>query len=316
MIRAGVLGAAGQIAGELIRLLTQHPEVDLEFVYAPEFSGRSLSSVHLGLIGESQLRFIDSFDATTLDVVFICDVNLRGFKLSELPDSVKVIFMNEDIASEYDLSNYKDVVSIGVSELFRKPLVRGARMAVLRSVPEVITLISLYPLALGLLLNDNIKVKLELPEWLIPHVDVDVVKNGINNILSNIQLSFIGVKDLTISSNKSTRAVKMIATMPCKVAVEEIEKIYDGIYDDHNFTFMVNHTVYHQEVEGTQKVIIRLIKDSPDILKVEALSDAIMRGGAGDAVHVLNLLFGLFEKTGLSGIAPFAYQMDYNNVGK
>jgi len=32
MIRAGIIGGAGYVGGELIRLLLIHPEVELEFV--------------------------------------------------------------------------------------------------------------------------------------------------------------------------------------------------------------------------------------------------------------------------------------------
>lgn len=36
-----------------------------------------------------------------------------------------------------------------------------------------------------------------------------------------------------------------------------------------------------------------------NMLSVTVVADCRMRGGAGDAVHIMNLLFGLQEKTGL-----------------
>ena len=38
----------------------------------------------------------------------------------------------------------------------------------------------------------------------------------------------------------------------------------------------------------------------PGRFEAEAVADARMRGGAGDAVHAMNLLFGLHERTGLT----------------
>ena len=51
MIKAGIAGAGSSVAGELIRILVNHPEVELVRMCAPEFSGRGVSSVHHGLIG-------------------------------------------------------------------------------------------------------------------------------------------------------------------------------------------------------------------------------------------------------------------------
>ncbi len=43
---------------------------------------------------------------------------------------------------------------------------------------------------------------------------------------------------------------------------------------------------------------MRNITNKPDdsTLRIEAVADPRMRGGAGEAVHIMNLLFGLHEK--------------------
>ena len=52
MIRVGIIGGAGYTAGELIRLLVFHPEVELVFVHSESNAGNALWEVHGGLIGD------------------------------------------------------------------------------------------------------------------------------------------------------------------------------------------------------------------------------------------------------------------------
>lgn len=46
MIQAGIAGGAGYTAGELIRILLNHPYVELNFVYSTSNAGNLLSDVH------------------------------------------------------------------------------------------------------------------------------------------------------------------------------------------------------------------------------------------------------------------------------
>ena len=53
MIRAGILGGDGFAAGELIRLLINHPDVELTWVHSPLHCGQMLTEVHQGMEGET-----------------------------------------------------------------------------------------------------------------------------------------------------------------------------------------------------------------------------------------------------------------------
>ena len=57
MIEAGIIGGAGYTAGELIRILLYHPEVNLNFVYSTSQPGKPVYSIHQDLIGETELKF-------------------------------------------------------------------------------------------------------------------------------------------------------------------------------------------------------------------------------------------------------------------
>ena len=53
MIRAGIIGGAGYTAGELIRLLINHPDVELQWVHSSSNAGNLIADVHQGLIGDT-----------------------------------------------------------------------------------------------------------------------------------------------------------------------------------------------------------------------------------------------------------------------
>ena len=56
-IKVGIIAGAGYTGGELIRLLINHPNVEIAFVHSKSNAGNLLSSVHGDLIGETTLKF-------------------------------------------------------------------------------------------------------------------------------------------------------------------------------------------------------------------------------------------------------------------
>ena len=59
MIKAGIIGGAGYTAGELIRLLINHPDVEIKFINSSSNAGNKITDVHEGLYGETDLVFTD-----------------------------------------------------------------------------------------------------------------------------------------------------------------------------------------------------------------------------------------------------------------
>ncbi len=127
-----------------------------------------------------------------------------------------------------------------------------------------------------------------------------MARQEILHVLKKTQNSFNGKVTLSHLGEKvSDRGLKVRIEMPCSLDMDELFKIYNQLYDDHNFTFIVSHAMSGCEVEGTQKTLITLQKKDSMSLTVTVIADCRMRGGAGDAVHIMNLLFGLQEQTGL-----------------
>ncbi len=75
MKKVGIIGGAGYTAGELLRLLINHPEVSIGFIHSTSNAGRPVTEVHEGLLGETDLVFSDSHPLEEVDVLFLCSAH-------------------------------------------------------------------------------------------------------------------------------------------------------------------------------------------------------------------------------------------------
>lgn len=299
MIKVGIIGADTPEAGELLRLLINHPEVEVETLYAPLLAGRQVSSCHHGFIGERSMNFTDRLDLSKIDAVFILDDSTVGRDVIDKAaesENIRVIDMSP---ARFDRWTAMEM-EYGLSEINRKPLVRGARMAIIPSPVASVALIALHPLASHLLLPSEINLEVHLPEHMAKRMDVRATVEEISRQLKHVQCSFEGEISIKIVPEETGRTLYVKASMACPLAIAEIDKIYDSVYDDHNFAFTSLSKVGSEEVEGTQKCIISFCKPGAGLIEVESIGDCYLRGGAGDGVHVLNLLFALHEKVGLN----------------
>ena len=106
MVRVGVLAASGYIGGELLRLLLQHPEVELAAATSRKYAGEFVFRVHPNLRGMTELKF-SALDASKLtnssDVVFAALPHGESVKIvPQLADAgLRVI----DLSADFRLSD-------------------------------------------------------------------------------------------------------------------------------------------------------------------------------------------------------------------
>ncbi len=299
MIKVGIAGADTAMAGELIRILINHPDVELVSAFAPGKVGRKVASVHHGLAGECDLDFSPDINPQMLDVIFIdahSDVADRFRMNTDRWPDLRIIDMSHCPSLDFDALQ----MAYGLPEINRKELVRGCKRAVVPRSVATAAIIGLYPLARHLLLKGDITVDYACPADIDTEEKINMVREEILYVLRKTQNSFNGDLNLRrLDEVVSDRGLKIVIDIPCTLDISEVFKIFDDCYDDHNFTFMVANSMPGHEVEGTQKTLVTLQKLDPSRLTVTVVADCRMRGGAGDAVHVMNLLFGLHERTGL-----------------
>lgn len=298
MIKVGILGGECETGGELLRLLVNHPDVVLKQCSGKRNVGKPVQDIHYGLIGETELHFSQKLDFDKLDAVFVCEDSEESHALFESADNYPELRIIDLTRTPHP---GKDGYVFGLSEIYRKPMVRGAKRAVLPYPEESAALIMLYPLAANLVLDGDIDIDITMPEERIPAERLADSGVHIANHLRLAQMSFNGnIRFNPTVDTSSHSVIRIHVELPLSMSYEDILSFYDNIYDDHNFTFMVRGKVSEQEVAGTNKCIISISKPAPERAEIEAVIDGNMRGGAGEALHAFNLLFGLHERTALA----------------
>ena len=77
MIKVGIIGGAGYTAGELLRLLVNHPDVEIVFVNSASNAGNRVADVHSGLLGDTELVFTDELPLVLLLVVLVLKLEFQ-----------------------------------------------------------------------------------------------------------------------------------------------------------------------------------------------------------------------------------------------
>mgnify|MGYP005969474211 CR=1 FL=1 len=99
MIKCGIIGGAGYTAGELIRLLLNHPDAELTFINSSSNAGNKITDVHGGLYGETDLVFTSELPLDSIDLLFFCTAHGDTKKFMEshtVPENVKIIDLAQD----------------------------------------------------------------------------------------------------------------------------------------------------------------------------------------------------------------------------
>ena len=155
MIKVGILGAAGYTGGELIRLLVNHPEVEIVFANSESNAGNPISDIHEGLIGDCDLKFTDELPFEKVDVVFFCFGHGKSeafLKEHNIPESVKII----DLAQDFRIKGNHDYV-YGLPEIHKSEIQKCNHLANPGCFATAIQL-GLLPLAKAGLLTHDINV--------------------------------------------------------------------------------------------------------------------------------------------------------------
>jgi N-acetyl-gamma-glutamyl-phosphate reductase len=128
MINVSIAGGTGYTAGELLRILLHHPEVNIESVISTTSVGMSVSDIHRDLIGETDLVYSDTFKNP--DVIFLClghGLSREFLEKNELPAGCKVIDLGNDFRNQPEFGNRKFV--FGLCEQNREEIRKADNVA-------------------------------------------------------------------------------------------------------------------------------------------------------------------------------------------
>ncbi len=120
-IKVGIIGGAGYTGGEMIRLLVNHPQVDLIFVHSKSNAGKPLHAVHQDLRGETDMSFSGKTN-DDVDVLFLCVGHGESKKFlqeNNIPKHVKIISLSQDFRLKKDAVFQNSTFIYGLPEINR-----------------------------------------------------------------------------------------------------------------------------------------------------------------------------------------------------
>ena len=300
MIRAGIIGEMGPIVAHLIDLLFNHPDVELSWVAdaTGRHANQRIDELWPQFVGDSALTIVTPPEQVDdIDVVFLASRGALALLPQELPQALRVIDMQP-------ATPCPPGYTYGLCEVNRKHMVRKCTRVAMPSAAATSVLLALLPLARNLLLAGDIKAHITLMMNGNETHEAEYTDNCqpefLAATLQAIQASFDGnvsVEEFQ-EDNPVLHVLKTTVTLDCAIDLDVLSRLYVDYYDDHNLTHITS-ALPASSVSGTNKCYIHLAQDGAH-LTVTSLLDLQHKGSAGNAVHVMNLLFGLHERVGLA----------------
>lgn len=315
MIRVGIIGGAGYTAGELCRILLNHPDAELVFVNSSSNAGNLLTDVHEGLYGETEMRFTDQLPFESVDVVFFCFGHGKSTQfLAEhtVPDHVRII----DMAQDFRLADASHDYIYGLPELNRDAIC-GARHVANPGCFATCIQLGLLPLAKAGLLVGDVTVNAITGStgagvkpgatthfsWRTGNISIYKAFNHqhvpeIKQSLRQLQPQFGGEVDFLPYRGDFPRGIFATSLMRTEAPLEVVEQSYRDFYSSAAFTHYVEKDIDMKQVVNTNKCLVHVGKYG-DKLLVTSCIDNLLKGASGQAVQNMNLMFGLDEMAGL-----------------
>lgn len=314
MIKIGIIGGAGYTAGELLRILVNHPYVDVSFVHSTSQAGLLVSNVHESLVGETNLVFSAEADLTAIDVVFLCmgHGKSREFWASHpRPQTLKVIDLAQDYRDESESYVY------GLPEWQRERIKATNLLANPGCFATAIQL-ALLPLAQAKLLKKEVNVTAITGStgagvkpgatthfsWRSDNISVYKAfeHQHLKEICRNLSLlsrtADMPAINFVPMRGDFARGIFASCFTDCSLSEEEAVALYKGFYRDAAFTVVSDKNINLKQVTNTNKAIVHVEKHGGKLLVLSAI-DNLLKGASGQAVQNMNLMFGLDEYTGL-----------------
>lgn len=314
-VKVGILGAAGYTGGELIRLLINHPDVEIVFANSESNAGNKVCDVHEGLIGETDLCFSDTMPFDQVDVIFFCFGHGKSeqfLKEHKIPSNVKII----DLAQDFRIASEHDFV-YGMPETHRALITGCQHLANPGCFATCIQLAMLPALKAGIISgdihvngitgstgagqkpgatthfswrNDNISV---YKTFTHQHL------HEINQTVQELCPGYEGRVLFIPQRGCFARGIFVTAYAKCNLPIEGVQRIYADYYKDAAFTHFVTKSPDMKQVVNTNKALVYVEKYEDQLLMISCI-DNLLKGAVGQAVQNMNLMFNLDEKAGLN----------------
>lgn len=313
-IKVGIVGGAGYTGGEAIRILLNHPLVDLTSVHSRSNAGQPLHAVHQDLIGDSNLKFADKI--SPVEAILLClghGESKKWLDENSIPASTRIIDLSQDFRLG-EKSGDREFV-YGLPEFQREAIRKANNIANPGCFATTIQL-GLLPLAKAGLLSEihttgitgstGAGQKLQDTThftWRANNISAYKTLSHqhlkeMNRTLKSLQPGFSSALNFVPWRGDFARGIFVTSVVSSSLSQEEASRLYTDYYSGHPFTHVVNETLDLKRVVNTNKCLVQLEKVG-DKLAIHTVSDNLLKGASGQAVQNLNLMFGFPEDAGL-----------------
>lgn len=312
-MRIAIAGGAGYTAGELIRILVNHPQVEIKYIQSESHAGEPVCAVHRDLL-YLPLTFGD-IDFSDIDVLFLCmghGVSEKFLSAHQIPVTVKII----DLGNDFRLAEDAHGFVYGLPELSRETIAKSRcianpgcfataielgllPLAALNRLPDEISVFGVTgstgagqkPVADTHFSNrcNNLSNYKVFTHQHLGEINETLKKAGAEN---DYDLAFVPVRGC------HTRGIIIDTVFRTSASVRELTDLYKAYYAVHPFVCVSDEPLYLKQVVNTNYCFIHITQQGKQTL-VTSVIDNLLKGASGQAVQNMNLMSGLEETTGL-----------------
>lgn len=341
MIKAGIIGGAGYTGLELVRLLLMHPEVEISVVTSRRYKGKKISDVnpHLEPFIELEYEDVDTKEiADRTDIVFLAVPH--GSAMDYVPQlrarEARVIDLSADYRlkkEEYeriykrqhkDKDKEKRKSVYGLTELH--PEVAEADLIANPGCYPTGAILAVAPLVEGNGGGGRVKqVVFDSKSGIsgagaepsdkshFPNLAENIVPYEVtaHRHVAEMRMELSVKVSFTPHVIPSIRGILTTAHVFIEeneaITQDEIEETYKRFYEGKRFIRLRKGLPSLSSVRGTNFCDIGFKREEKsDRIVVISAIDNLVKGGSGQAIQNMNLMFGLDEREGLwfPGLVP------------
>lgn len=339
MIKIGVVGGTGYTGVELLRLLSGHPDAELAMITSRAEAGRRVDDLFPNLRGHCDLAFSEPDVASLADCDVVFFATPHNVAMQMVPELMQLDTRVIDLSADFRIRDAElwskwygephacpqllaDAV-YGLPEVNRKQIVSARLVAAPGCYPTAVQLGFIPLLAAGVVDTSSLVANA------VSGVSGAGRQASIDNLLSEASDSFkaygvaghrhlpeieqglTAVNGAPVSLTFVPHLAPMIrgihATLYARLLQDvDLQALYEDHYRDEPFVDVLPHGKFPQTRSVRGANVCRLAVARPqqrDTVVVMSVEDNLVKGASGQAVQIMNIMFGLNERAGLGGIA-------------
>ena len=331
-MKVGVVGASGYAGGELLRLLSNHPNFEIKFIAAYSNAGESITALHPNLTAfEGQI-----FSPVNVDELNKCDLIFTALPhgesaklIAQISEKIKIVDLGADYRltekSQWDKyygGDYAGSWTYGLPELTDHLLIAKSRYVANPGCYATAIALSIAPVVSETDSEDIVVVAASGTTGAGRAAKVNLIGSEVMNNLTSYK--FGGVHQHTpeieqVLTSISKKSVKIsftpvlapmprgiLATVTAKLktssSIEHLQDTYSNFYRNSKFVSLLpkGQMPMTNSVLGTNNVAIQIALDSHvNRIVISTAIDNLGKGAAGQAIQNANLMCNYAEDAGL-----------------